>query len=93
MPSSTLTSKGQITIPQEVRENLGLQTGDKVDFVQDERGLYQVVPLRSDIKALRGCFAGRVNKPVTIERMSEAIVEEAALRFRKTASRDIRGRK
>lgn len=85
MPSSTLTSKGQITIPQEVRESLGLQTGDKVDFVQDERGGYQVVPRRTDIKALRGCFAGRVKKPVTIERISEAIAEEAVLRFLRSA--------
>ncbi len=34
-PSSTISSKGQITIPQEVRLRLGLQEGDRVEFVLD----------------------------------------------------------
>jgi AbrB family looped-hinge helix DNA binding protein len=33
MPTSTLTSKGQITLPQAVRTALGLEAGDKLDFV------------------------------------------------------------
>jgi AbrB family looped-hinge helix DNA binding protein len=33
MPIATLTSKGQLTMPQLVRETLGLEAGDKVDFV------------------------------------------------------------
>ena len=32
-PSSTISSKGQVTIPQEVRLRLGLQEGDRVEFV------------------------------------------------------------
>ena len=35
MPTATLTTKGQITIPQAVRQRLGLKTGDRVDFVFD----------------------------------------------------------
>ncbi|HLV89165.1 MAG TPA: AbrB/MazE/SpoVT family DNA-binding domain-containing protein [Candidatus Sulfotelmatobacter sp.] len=31
--SSSVTSKGQVTIPQEIRNRLGLSTGDRVDFV------------------------------------------------------------
>lgn len=31
--SSTISSKGQVTVPQEIRHRLGLATGDKVDFV------------------------------------------------------------
>jgi len=33
MPSSVVTSKGQITIPVEVRQRLGLATGHRVDYV------------------------------------------------------------
>jgi antitoxin PrlF len=35
-PSSTISSKGQITVPQEIRERLGLRTGDRVEFVVEE---------------------------------------------------------
>ena len=31
--SSTISSKGQVTVPQEIRHRLGLATGDRVDFV------------------------------------------------------------
>ena len=39
MPRAKLTSKGQVTIPRVVRERLGLQTGDEIDF-DEERGTY-----------------------------------------------------
>ena len=35
-PSSTISSKGQVTIPIEVRHRLGLKEGDRVEFVQEE---------------------------------------------------------
>lgn len=38
MASAHLTSKGQITIPKAVRERLGLQTGDEIEFVEDDGG-------------------------------------------------------
>jgi antitoxin PrlF len=31
--TSVLTSKGQITVPQEIRERLGLKQGDRIEFV------------------------------------------------------------
>jgi AbrB family looped-hinge helix DNA binding protein len=33
--SSTISSKGQVTVPQEIRNRLGLTTGDRLDFVID----------------------------------------------------------
>ena len=80
MTTATLTSKGQITVPQGVRRELGLQTGDKVDFVPDEDGGFRMVPVRKDVKELRGRFAGRVVKPVSIEDMANAIDSEVAER-------------
>jgi antitoxin PrlF len=35
--SSTISSKGQITVPLEIRKRLGLKTGDRVEFVEEER--------------------------------------------------------
>jgi antitoxin PrlF len=80
MPAATLTSKGQITIPLAVRTALGLHTGTKVDFVRVGDG-FKVVPLRNDARSLKGRFAGRASKPVTVEAMDQAIAAEATLRF------------
>ena len=45
-PSSTISTKGQVTIPQEIRENLGLKPGDRVEFVTEE-GRTFIRPARS----------------------------------------------
>mgnify|MGYP001812412049 CR=1 FL=1 len=77
MPTSTVTSKGQITLPRDVRQTLGLDAGDKVDFVEVEGG-FKLGPLRKDVRALKGRFAGRVKRPVTLEEMDDAIAQSAA---------------
>ncbi len=77
MPTSTVTSKGQITLPRDVRRALALDAGDKVDFVAVEGG-YKLVPLRRDVRAVKGRFAGRVKRPVTLAEMDEAIAQSAA---------------
>jgi AbrB family looped-hinge helix DNA binding protein len=77
MSTSTLTTKGQITLPKDVRQALGLGVGDKVDFVAVEGG-FKLVPLRKDVRALKGKFAGRVERPVTLEEMDDAIARAAA---------------
>lgn len=86
MPTATLTSKGQITVPQAVRRALGLHTGTKVDFVPVADG-FKVVPLHAaDTASLKGRFSGRAVKAVSIEAMNEAVAAEAS-------SRQARGKK
>lgn len=82
MAVATLTSKGQLTLPLSVRQSLGLQAGDRVDFVDDGAGGFRVVPLRKDVTALRGRFAGRVAEPVSVDAMSELVAAEAVARYR-----------
>ena len=82
MPTSTVTTKGQITLPRDVRTALGLGAGDKVDFVAIEGG-FKLIPLRNDVRAIKGRFAGRVERPVTIDEMEEAIAQSAAKSARK----------
>jgi AbrB family looped-hinge helix DNA binding protein len=79
MSTSTVTSKGQITLPRDVRQALGLGVGDKVDFVGVEGG-FKIVPLKKDVRGLKGRFAGRVKRPVTIREMDDAIAKSAAER-------------
>src|SRR5688572_15485594 len=53
MPSSTLTSKGQTTIPKEVRDHLKLQSGDQIDFVIQENGTVLLRPATIHVRELK----------------------------------------
>ena len=79
MPTATLTSKGQITLPQAVRRTLGLHAGTKVDFVAVADG-FKIVALHQKATRLKGRFAGRNSQPVSVEAMDEAIAVEASAR-------------
>ena len=79
MPVATLTSKGQITLPISVRNALGLTAGAQVDFLPVD-GRFVLVPVRSDVSSLKGRFAGRVKKPVSVGAMNEAIAAGAVSR-------------
>ncbi len=77
MSTATLTSKGQITIPVEVRNELQVDTGDRVEFVQIAPGRYEVVAAIGEVTALKGMF-GKVKKAVSIEAMNAAIAQRGA---------------
>ena len=79
MPTSTVTSKGQITLPMDVRTALGAEAGDLIEFVPVDGG-YKLVVVRQNVERLRGRFAGRVARPVSIQEMDEAIAAAAAIR-------------
>jgi antitoxin PrlF len=72
MPSAKLTSKGQITIPKEVREALGLHTGDRLAFRVHDDGTVEVEAEKVNLTSLRGAVRTKV-KGVSIEAMNEAI--------------------
>ena len=54
---STLTSKGQITIPIALRRATGLDAGMQVEFIVNARNRIELVPRHADIRALRGVVA------------------------------------
>ena len=72
MSTATVTSKGQITIPAEVRQALNVDAGDRVEFVQIEAGRFEVVAATRSVRELRGMF-GKATKRVSIEDMNRAI--------------------
>jgi antitoxin PrlF len=80
---SALTSKGQVTIPKELREKLNLAPGDKVKFFMNPEGHLVILP-KLPASALRGLFRSRVG-PVSLEDMERGIIEGATRRFRRTA--------
>jgi antitoxin PrlF len=78
MAVATLTSKGQITIPSRVRAALGLEAGDRVEFIEDGRGQFAIVAATSSVQELKGLFQRKRNKPVSIEEMNTAIARRAS---------------
>lgn len=76
MPTSTVTSKGQITVPTEVRKALGLRAGSRVHFVLTDGGAYEIVAAVRNVASLKGAVSGR-SKAVTLAEMDDAIVEAA----------------
>lgn len=79
MPTATVTSKGQITIPKEVRESLGVEAGDRVEFVAQEKGGYKVVAATRDVRHLKG-MVPKPRKPVAIADMNRAVARAAGRR-------------
>ena len=73
MPSSTLTSKGQTTIPKEIREYLKLQSGDQIDFLIRKDGTVVLRPATLSVRELRGILHRRNMKSVSIDEMNLAI--------------------
>ena len=76
MSTAIVTSKGQITIPKPVRDGLGVETGDRVEFVELERGVYTVVAATRDIRDLKGVIP-KPAKPVSVEDMNKAVRRHA----------------
>ena len=71
MSTATLTSKGQVTIPADVRQRLGLEAGDRIEFVEIDGG-YAIKPAIDDVRSLKGLLR-KPAKPVGIEDMNDTI--------------------
>lgn len=68
---SSITTKGQATIPKFIRKHLGLQPGDRVKFFMHPDGTVVLLP-KTRATALRGIAKGHTARHVTIEQMTEA---------------------
>jgi len=89
MPKATLTSKGQLTIPKEVRQRMGLKQGDQLILRFDERGRLIMEPASpsplGNLVGLLHHLAGE--HPVSVEQMNEAVLAMAKERFRRETKR------
>lgn len=62
MELAKVTSKGQITIPIEIREKLGVKTGDKVLFVEEEGKVVIMNASLAALKKAQKAFEGEAEK-------------------------------
>jgi len=77
MPTAKVSSKGQITIPIQVRKALGLKPGTEILFFEGEKGEYIFRPRTGSIWDLRGCVP-KLDHPVSIEEMNEGVAAAVA---------------
>lgn len=74
MATATITSKGQMTLPKDVRDDLQLEPGDQVDFVK-EGGVYVLRARNVRIETLAGILGKSPAGPMTPEQQDEALVD------------------
>jgi antitoxin PrlF len=75
MTMSTVTTKGQVTIPKHIRKILKIDRGDRVEFLVDTNGIVTLLPVRSNVTALKG-MVSKPEKYVSIEAMNDAVLEQ-----------------
>lgn len=83
MATSTLTSKGQVTIPKEIRRQLGLRAGDRLDFSLDSNGRLSVSPAEEpSFLRFFGMLRHRAGEqPVSVDEMKEAVHQRAGRKY------------
>lgn len=79
MSHATITSTGQLALPPELRDELGLKPGMKIDFHQSEDGQFVMTINEPDVSALFGILKSDQN--LTIEQMHQIITASAAGEF------------
>jgi AbrB family looped-hinge helix DNA binding protein len=80
MSEAKMTSKGQITVPKDIRLKLGLKPGDRIRFLLEADGRVRLMPAKRDISELVGVLP-RPRRALSIEEMDEAIARAVAEKF------------
>lgn len=78
MAIAIITTEGQTTIPKEIRELLGIQSGDRIDFIVEADGRVYLQPVKIDrvnIESLKGILHKPDRKAISVEQMDEAILQ------------------
>lgn len=81
---SKISSKGQVVVPKDIRDRLGLSEGSEIEFVEKPDGVMmkRIRPMAERFPSITAAefMARRVKwtgKPITVEDMNRAIEEEA----------------
>ncbi len=83
---ATLTSKGQVTLPKEIRDRLGLDAGSMLDFQVLEDNTITARQVQPDARRIRGLLKSPHAKPPTLAQMDEAVSQHLRGRYAPTRS-------
>lgn len=72
---ATLTSKGQITLPKEIRDRLNLASGAILDFQLQADNTITARHVQPDARRIRGLLKSPHSAPLTVEQMDAAVAE------------------
>jgi len=81
MAISSLTNKGQVTIPQSIRKALGLNSGDKIEFTLNKKGEVVIRPATNKVDELFGMLYNKERQPVSTEEMDDAVKQKMRKEF------------
>ena len=92
---ATLTSKGQVTLPKEIRDRLGLDAGSTLDFQLLADNTITVRAVKPDARRIRGLLKSPHAGPLSVEQMDEGIArhvkgKQAAVPSRRKPARSAR---
>lgn len=77
MPVTTMTSKGQVTIPKDIRDSLHLNTGDKIEFILTRTNEVILRPVTKKVDDVFGLLANyKKVEPISIEEMDEIVKQK-----------------
>jgi AbrB family looped-hinge helix DNA binding protein len=76
--ATTISTKGQLTIPSHIRDQLQLEPGTKVRFLVDDDGSLILFPIKGKVSDLYGSSRQEGQKPLSIDDMNEAVAQAAA---------------
>ena len=73
MAKAMVTSKGQVTVPKEIRDYLSLDSGDRLEFVIHADGSVIIRACKFEMNDLKGILQQKGRRPVSVEDMERAI--------------------
>ena len=79
-----MTSKGQVTLPKNIRDKLKLKAGDRLDFQEMPDGSVVMRAVNLSVFDLIGLLAKPGQKPVTVEEMNEGIAQAVVERYERS---------
>lgn len=82
MATATLTTKGQVTIPQEIRETLKLHSGDKIEIIVTKKGEAIIRPISKKVDEIFCKLHRSGRKAVTLDAMDDAVGKRMKDKFK-----------